>query len=119
MSEIATPETRPPTVMLRPAYDGRLARFAWLTAKTGLLALITLGIYRFWGRTRVRRYVWSRISVGGDRLGYTGTGREMFLGFLRVALLFAGFALVGKVLDFVIDGAVVVISSIQSMVLGA
>jgi hypothetical protein len=44
--------------------------------------LITIGIYRFWAATRLRRYLWSNIRIGGDGLEYTGTGRELFLGFL-------------------------------------
>lgn len=85
---------------LATTYDGRLVPYARLTAVTGLLAIATLGVYRFWGRTRVRRYVWSRIRLGGDRLEYTGTGRELFIGFLRVAALFAGLALVSRLAQF-------------------
>ena len=31
----------------------------------GLAVLVTLGIYRFWARTRVRRYIWSSTTAGG------------------------------------------------------
>ena len=34
-------------------------------------------VYRFWGKTRVRRYLWGRVSFQGDRAEYTGTGREL------------------------------------------
>ncbi|MFQ5958628.1 MAG: YjgN family protein [Alphaproteobacteria bacterium] len=47
-----------------------------------LLTIGTLGIYRFWARTRIRNYLWSQTSFLGDRLEYTGTGKELFLGFL-------------------------------------
>ncbi len=46
------------------------------------LTILTLGIYRFRARTRIRDYLWSRTSFLGDRLEYTGTGKELFLGFL-------------------------------------
>ena len=46
------------------------------------LSLITLGFYRFWGKTQIRRYLASRIGIMGDRFEYTGTGKELFLGFL-------------------------------------
>lgn len=52
-----------------------------------LLTIVTLGIYRFWAKTRVRRYLWSHSSIAGERLEYTGTGKELFLGFL-VAMAF-------------------------------
>jgi len=47
-----------------------------------ILTILTLGIYRFWARTRVRRFLWSTISIDGDMLEYTGRGRELFIGFL-------------------------------------
>ncbi len=47
-----------------------------------VLTILTLGIYRFWARTRIREYLWSQTSFLGDRLEYTGTGKELFLGFL-------------------------------------
>ncbi len=50
------------------------------------LTVITLGIYRFWARTKVRRRLWSAITLRGDRFAYTGTGKELFVGFL-VALV--------------------------------
>jgi uncharacterized membrane protein YjgN (DUF898 family) len=49
-----------------------------------LLRLVTLGIYYFWGKTEVRRRIWSATRVNGEPLAYTGTGGELFLGFLIV-----------------------------------
>lgn len=46
--------------------------------------LITLGIYDFWARTEVRKRLWSAIRLNGEPLVYTGTGKELFLGFLIV-----------------------------------
>ncbi|HEY1246132.1 MAG TPA: YjgN family protein [Hyphomicrobiaceae bacterium] len=65
-----------------------------------ILRLLTLGIYHFWGKTEVRRRIWSAIRLNGEPLEYTGTGMELFLGFLVVLfcffvpLLVVGFALV-------------------------
>lgn len=52
-----------------------------------LLTLVTLGIYRFWWRTNVRRYLWSSLSYKGDPFEYTGRGLELFVGFLIVLVL--------------------------------
>jgi uncharacterized membrane protein YjgN (DUF898 family) len=52
-----------------------------------LLMVITLSLYRFWAKTRVRRHVWSCIHINGEPLEYTGTGKELFLGALVVFLL--------------------------------
>jgi len=54
-----------------------------------LLTIVTLGIYRFWAQARERRYLWSRTRFIDDTLEWTGTGREMFLGFLTVMLVIA------------------------------
>ena len=44
-------------------YDGRTGEIFGLSLRVGFLTLITLGIYRFWATTRVRRWFWSRITV--------------------------------------------------------
>ena len=49
-----------------------------------LLRIVTLGIYHFWGKTEVRRRIWSAVRLNGEPLEYTGTGKELFLGFLVV-----------------------------------
>lgn len=46
--------------------------------------IVTLGIYDFWARTEVRKRLWSAIRINGEPLVYTGTGKELFLGFLIV-----------------------------------
>ena len=48
------------------------------------LTIITLGFYRFWARTRIRRYIWSHVEFEGARFEYTGTAKELFFGFLSV-----------------------------------
>jgi uncharacterized membrane protein YjgN (DUF898 family) len=52
-----------------------------------LLTIVTLGIYRFWAKARERRYLWSRTEFIDDHLEWTGTGLEMFKGFVVVLLL--------------------------------
>lgn len=52
-----------------------------------LLSILTLSLYRFWGKTRVRRSLWGGIEAWGDPVEYTGTGKELFLGFLVVLFL--------------------------------
>lgn len=73
----------------RLRYDGTAGSFMKLHIANLLLTIVTLGIFRFWARTRERRYVWGTTSFLGDRFEYTGTGRELFIGFLKVILLFA------------------------------
>lgn len=67
-------------------YDGVIGEVVRLGAANLIVTVLTLGLYRFWGKSRMRRYVWSHVSLQQDRWEYAGTGRELFLGFL-VALL--------------------------------
>lgn len=52
-----------------------------------VLTILTLGFFRFWAKTRVRRYLWNRMSFDGERLEYSGLGRELFFGFLFAAFV--------------------------------
>jgi len=49
--------------------------------------LITLGIYSFWGRVRVRAYLLSQTEFDGDRFAYHGTGRELCNGWVKAMLI--------------------------------
>jgi uncharacterized membrane protein YjgN (DUF898 family) len=69
--------------------DLDLKSFLGLSLKNGLLNLVTLTLYRFWGRTEVRRRVWSHMRLNGEAFEYTGKGRELFIGFL-IALFTVG-----------------------------
>ena len=57
---------------------------AWLSIKNFLLKVITLGIYSFWAKTNVRKHLWSCVHIMDEPLEYTGTGKELFLGFLVI-----------------------------------
>ena len=70
-------------------YDGRPGEIGKIALVNSFLGLITLGIYRFWAKTRLRRYLWSHVTMDGDRFEYTGRGIELFIGFL-IAGVFLG-----------------------------
>jgi uncharacterized membrane protein YjgN (DUF898 family) len=66
----------------------KLGDFFGLSLKNGFLNLITLTLYRFWGKTEVRRRVWSTTYLNGEPLEYTGRGGELFKGFLFALAVF-------------------------------
>ena len=70
-------------------YRGEGKPLFWLAFKTGILTILTLGIYRFWAKSRIRRYIWSSITPGNDPMEYTGTGLEKFIGFLIAIVILA------------------------------
>lgn len=69
-----------------------------------LLTLLTLGIYHFWGKVKVRSYLLSQTEFAGDRFAYHGTGKELLVGFLKAVVLF-GFPLFGLVILPELTGA--------------
>lgn len=69
-------------------FDGSWREFAPIALTNIALTIVTLGIYRFWATARTRRYLWSRTRFIDERLEWTGTGLELFIGFLLVLVLF-------------------------------
>ena len=53
-----------------------------LLARGAVLLMFTLGLYRFWLTTDVRQFLWANTELDGESFEYTGTARELLLGFL-------------------------------------
>ena len=65
------------------AYDGLTSQVYKIWLLNFFMQIITLGIYSFWGKTRLRKYVVGSFSLVNDWFEYTGTGKELFIGFLK------------------------------------
>jgi uncharacterized membrane protein YjgN (DUF898 family) len=68
-------------------FHGNWVDFMKIAVPNLLLTIVTLGIYRFWGTTRERQYLWSQTQFIDERLEWTGTGMELFIGFIMVFFL--------------------------------
>ncbi len=69
-----------------------------LFIKNIFLSIITLGIYSFWGRVAISKYIYSSIELNDQPFGYHATGKERFLGFLKgVAILLVGLAVISGI----------------------
>ncbi len=55
------------------------------------LTIITIGIYYPWAKANLRKYLWGETELNGSRLSFTGTGIEMFRGFVVIYGLFIGY----------------------------
>lgn len=69
------------------SFHGSWREYAGIAFPNLLLTIVTLGIYRFWATTRTRHYLWSHSRFIGDQLEWTGTGKELFVGFLLALML--------------------------------
>ena len=74
-------------------FTGTWREYLPIAVTNVLLIIVTLGVYRFWATARQRRYLWSRTHIIDDSLEWTGTGKEMFLGFLMVVAFLLPFFL--------------------------
>src|SRR5712672_1539523 len=75
----AVPLHPPP---LPVSFSGDRGEFRRLVVRGAGLELITVGFYRFWLATDIRRHLWSNSHIDGDAAEYTGRGRELLIGFL-------------------------------------
>lgn len=73
-------------------FAGRRGALFRLALVTSVLTVLTLGIYRFWMKTRLRRYYWSSVRPAGSPVEYVGEPLEKLLGFL-IAVVFLAFYL--------------------------
>jgi uncharacterized membrane protein YjgN (DUF898 family) len=98
------PQVPPPLPVPVPppmpvAFTGSRADFFHLVKRGAGLEFVTLGFYRFWLLTDIRRHLWANTLVDGDAAEYTGRARELLIGFL-VALailvpIYLGYFLIG------------------------
>ena len=70
-----------PASSVKVEFSGSRGDFFRLVRNGAALEVITVGFYRFWLATDIRRHLWSHTAVGGDAPEYTGRGRELLIGF--------------------------------------
>ncbi len=93
MTAIATTDSAPAFRACVPEtgaarFRGNDRAYWRLMLRGAVLLMLTLGLYRFWLATDMRRFLWSNSELAGEPLEYTGTALELLLGFLiAIALL--------------------------------
>ena len=80
MDAVVTAGDTPEPVRMR--FTGKEPDLLPVLIVGSLLQIPTLGFYRFWLTTDVRRHLWSHSQIDDDPFEYTGRGRELFFGFL-------------------------------------
>jgi uncharacterized membrane protein YjgN (DUF898 family) len=87
MNDTSVPQIKPaevasPVLETPVAFLGKRSEFIHLLMRGAVLELFTLGFYRFWLNTDIRRHLWSHTAAGGDAMEYVGTAKELLIGFL-------------------------------------
>ena len=72
----------PPALPGSVSFSGKRGEFRALVTRGAVLELMTVGFYRFWLTTDIRRHLWSDTAVDDDAFEYTGRGKELLVGFL-------------------------------------
>jgi uncharacterized membrane protein YjgN (DUF898 family) len=85
------------------SFSGQGREFLRLLITGSLFQIPTFGFYRFWLITKLRRHLWANTQIEGEAFEYTGTAKELLIGFL-VALavlgpLYLTYAILGVVLE--------------------
>jgi uncharacterized membrane protein YjgN (DUF898 family) len=80
MNQVSLVPRHPPPLPV--AFSGDRKGFFHLVLRGAGLELITVGFYRFWLATDLRRHLWSNTLVDGDAAEYTGRAKELLIGFL-------------------------------------
>ncbi len=85
---VASATAYPAPTLGKVRFLGKDAPYWRLLIRGALLLICTLGIYRFWLTTDIRRFLWGNTEIAGDHLEYTGTALELLVGFLiAIAIL--------------------------------
>jgi uncharacterized membrane protein YjgN (DUF898 family) len=78
----------PSTGTRRVAFHGTGRELFGVHIVNMFLTLLTFGIYYFWAKTRIRRYLYAATEIEQDRFAYHGTGRELLIGFAKALVVF-------------------------------
>ncbi len=106
----------------RVVYNGTTGELYKIWFVNLLLSIVTLGINRFWGKVRIRKYITSNSSLLNDRFEYIGTGGELFKSFLKalpiiIPLYFVVYFVINKLEEATLakDEAAISMAAMQLM----
>jgi uncharacterized membrane protein YjgN (DUF898 family) len=87
METMITEETNP-TQNYRLQFFGEGLEYFKIMIVNWLLTLVTLGFYYPWARAKRLSYLYGNTALNEDRFHFSGTGKEMFIGFIKVVLFY-------------------------------
>ncbi len=90
-SGLGVPDAVPPPLPAarrRLSFHGTGGTLFGIHVVNVLFTVLTLGVYYFWGKTRIRRYLFGESAFEGDRFAYHGTAQELLLGFVKAFVVF-------------------------------
>lgn len=71
------------------SFTGKGSEYFGIWFVNCLLTVLTLGVYHAWARARAIQYLSSKTVLEGDSFTYHGTGKQIFVGYLKLIVIFA------------------------------
>lgn len=68
-------------------YVGKGVEFAIIYFKNIILTILTLGLYYPWAKVEILKYHYQSTALDDSRFSFTGTGKEVFRGFIKVYVI--------------------------------
>jgi len=101
----ASPSTNVPLISQPSSmsFSGRRGEFLKMLVAGSLYQIPTFGFYRFWLTTKLRRHLWANTRIEGESFEYTGTAKELLIGFLIALAILAPLYIALFVLSFVLE----------------
>jgi uncharacterized membrane protein YjgN (DUF898 family) len=96
---VQKPNVQKPNVQ-KPRYHGTGGSLLRLAIVNFVLSALTLGIYSFWAKSKVRAFHYGATEMAADRFAYHGTGGELFVGALKAIGVLAAMAIGWALLTF-------------------
>ncbi len=81
-----------------------------ISVVTLLFSVCTLGIYYPWGKVKARKYLYGQTEFEGDRFAFHGNGKELLVGWLKVAAIIAVLAGVTLALKYGWDNSAAIVA---------
>ncbi|MFQ5578981.1 MAG: YjgN family protein [Nitrospiria bacterium] len=99
-------------------FHGQGGTLLGIQAVNIFLTLVTFGIYLFWGKVNVRKYLIGQTAFKGDRFAYHGTGMELFIGSMKAFLVLGAMTALFQAAPLMPGGKAVSILAFTSGYLG-
>lgn len=95
----------------RLEFFGKGSEYFSIMIVNWLLTLVTVGLYYPWARAKSLRYIHGQTALNNERFHFSGTGNEMFKGFIKLILFYIVmlgiFLLFSKVLHSPVGGIII------------
>ncbi len=70
------------------AFVGKGSEYFAIMIVNWFLSIITLGLYYPWARAKRLKYVYGQTTLNNEHFHFSGTGKEMFIGFLKLIVFY-------------------------------